>query len=374
MSKKRTIIVGGGLAGLYAAFQLEKLNIPYIIFEAKDVFGGRIYSEKLAINAQHKSEVPLFHDLGPTWIFEHHRNMQTLAISTGQHLFKQHIAGAVVYHGDASSKPQVIENGQGLLLHRLEGGLYKLILALQAQLSTNNYQLNSQVDSLKKENGTWLLRVKNTKDETVALHETGNLIIAMPPRLINQYLTPKNWASEALIKGLASVPTWMADQAKFVATYKRPFWREEGLSGQAFSRVGPMVEIHDASAKAQDGFALFGFIGLSSQALKNASIEQVKAQCVDQLALLFGDQARQFSQCYLKSWGNDQYVATNADRAQAPEHPYFNMKRFEQELSSLSLYLAGSEVSTSEAGYLEGAIYAADTAVSLLKRDMNIAN
>jgi monoamine oxidase len=375
MNKKRTIIIGGGLAGIYAAFQLEQLNVPYVLFEAKDVFGGRIYSEQLPTNTGDNvnadGENPIYHDLGPTWIFTHHPRIQALAISAGQHLFKQHIAGSVVYHGDANTKPQVIENGQGMLLHRMDGGLYNLILALQAKLSKSNYQLNCKVDSLKKENDSWLLSVNNTKDKTIALHETDNLILAMPPRLINQYLTPTHWASGTLIEELLSTPTWMANQAKFIATYDRPFWRENGLSGQAFSRLGPMVEIHDASAKDQQGFALFGFIGLSSKALKNTSIEQVKKQCVNQLALLFGDEARQFSQCYLKSWGNDEYVATGEDREQVPEHPHFNMQRFERELSSLNLYLAGSEFSTHEAGYLEGAILAADTAINLLKKRNN---
>jgi len=366
MDNKRVIIVGGGLAGLYTAFQLEQLNIPYVLFEAKDVFGGRIHSEQPNVN----NDQSLFHDLGPTWIFPHHHRMKALAANLDENLFDQHIAGAVVYHQHTNIKPQIIENGQGPLLHRLEGGLYKLILALQAKLSKSNYQLSCQVDNLKKVNATWQVTVKNTKNASVVIHESDNLILALPPRLIYQYLTPAHWASEALTKALVAVPTWMANQTKFVATYHKPFWRENGLAGQAFSRAGPMIEIHDASAKDQQGFALFGFIGLSSQAIKSFSIEHLKAQCINQLKLLFGDEAQHYEQCYLKSWGNDLYVATDKDRAEPPTHPDFHIKRFSQELSSLNLYLAGSEFSEEDAGYLEGAIYAADTAISLLKKKL----
>jgi monoamine oxidase len=212
--------------------------------------------------------------------------------------------------------------------------------------------------------------VKNTKDASVVIHETDNLILALPPRLVHEYLTPARWASEALTKALAAVPTWMANQAKFIVTYNKPFWRDNGLAGQAFSRVGPMIEIHDASATDQQGFALFGFIGLSSQVIKSVSIEHLKAQCVNQLKLLFGEAAQDYEQCYLKIWGNDVYVATDKDRAEPPAHPDFHIKQFSQELSSLNLYLAGSEFSEEDAGYLEGAINAADTAISLLKKEV----
>ncbi|MEM1154111.1 MAG: hypothetical protein AAGI44_08210 [Pseudomonadota bacterium] len=46
---------------------------------------------------------------------------------------------------------------------------------------------------------------------------------------------------------LGGVPTWMAGQAKVVAVYESPFWRDSGFSGDAMSRKGPLIEIHDAS-------------------------------------------------------------------------------------------------------------------------------
>ncbi len=38
----------------------------------------------------------------------------------------------------------------------------------------------------------------------------------------------------------------MAGHAKVVALYERPFWREQGLSGDAISHCGTLAEIHDA--------------------------------------------------------------------------------------------------------------------------------
>ncbi len=57
----------------------------------------------------------------------------------------------------------------------------------------------------------------------------------------------------------AAVPGWMAGQAKALAFYDRPFCREAGLSGSAFSQAGPLGEPQDASPPGAGEAALFGF-------------------------------------------------------------------------------------------------------------------
>jgi hypothetical protein len=84
----------------------------------------------------------------------------------------------------------------------------------------------------------------------------------MPPRKIAPLFLAADQCvlSKALVSHLQAQQTWMSDPAKFVAVYDKPFWREAGLSGQGFSRVGPMVEINDACADNTSAAALFGFI------------------------------------------------------------------------------------------------------------------
>jgi monoamine oxidase len=47
------------------------------------------------------------------------------------------------------------------------------------------------------------------------------------------------------------------------------------------------------------------------------------------------------------------------------------MQRHQHELNSLNLYLSASEVSANEAGYLEGALGAADEVIKQLVRPEN---
>ena len=89
-----------------------------------------------------------------------------------------------------------------------------------------------------------------------------HLVLAAPPRKLAPMLTTQPRLPPGLHKALAANPTWVGAQSKFLAVYVTPFWRQACLSGQAFSRVGPMDEVHDASATAHAGHAPFGFIGV----------------------------------------------------------------------------------------------------------------
>lgn len=81
----------------------------------------------------------------------------------------------------------------------------------------------------------------------------------------------------------------MAGQAKVVAVYDSPFGRDDGLSGDASSRFGPMVEMHDASPATGGPFVIFGFIGVPLEGRKNEAA--LRTALKQQLGRLFGPKA-----------------------------------------------------------------------------------
>ena len=87
---------------------------------------------------------------------------------------------------------------------------------------------------------------------------------------------------------LTSIPTWMAGEAKLLAVYDRPHWREAGLSGDGMSRNGPLVEIHDASPAAAGPFALFGFVELPPPGVRKQHSGQMIEMAKRQLGHIFG--------------------------------------------------------------------------------------
>ena len=359
MNVTEVVIIGGGISGLYTAFKLQQANISYLLLEAKPIFGGRI--EGLPI--LHNSELTV--DLGPTWFWPHQNKIKQLLTKLEVEWCEQHSKGDILYHVDPAGKPSRTYNPGTMTSFRVIGGMQKLISALAGQLVQNKLNTEHWVTTVQKAKNRWLISALHRSQEHT--FEAKQLILALPPRLISKFLTPEKYLSSELIKALQSQQTWMSGQAKFVAIYNKPFWRESGLAGQAFSRVGPMVEIHDGSSAEDSGFALFGFIGLPPSVRSQFSAEQLKDQCITQLGDLFGSAALNVKASYLKDWAQDRWVATEQDIVESPRHAEFDMQPYQNELESLQLHFVASEFAQSEAGYLEGALSAADLAVQTFK-------
>jgi monoamine oxidase len=349
------VIVGGGLAGLYAGYLLKARGIDFKILEAGDRLGGRILSKPWSNDADNRYDL----DLGPTWFWPHQTELVALLDTLNIEIFEQYNRGDALFEADARSAVERFAPSYMESL-RVCGGMNQLIELLADEIADDAVELNSAVSSIRSTNARWHISCTNSGESDFI---ADRVIIAAPPRVIVDKLDVADEGLKSLQKALARVPTWMAAQAKFVASYEKPFWREQGLSGQAFSHCGPMVEIHDASAAENDGFALFGFIGVSARDRINISGEDLKRACLSQLVKIFGEQAADFQNCYLFDWANQKFTASTADIHGQPEHPYIDLMPYRQCLKDNRLFIASSEVATQDPGYLRGAIVAANDAV-----------
>jgi monoamine oxidase len=359
MQKIDILIVGGGLSGLYAAWRLQQLDIPYLLLEAKSFLGGRISSKPSVENAD------LGVDLGPTWFWPHQNRMQELLKELNVSCFEQYTAGDVLYQMRSDQAPSRAAGVGVMQSYRVLGGMQKLIAALSERLEAAGIKTEHPVSHLAKVAGQWNVSVLQNGNQ--CSFQAEQLMLALPPRIISSTPGLSEILSGGLIAKLSQQQTWMSAQAKFVAVYKKPFWREKGLAGQAFSQVGPMQEIHDASSAPDAGYALFGFLGTPWTARQYISAAQLENKCLAQLVHIFGQQAAEPDVTYLTDWAKDRWVATEQDRLESPRHADFLIDQFSQELNTLKLHLVASEFSQFEAGYLEGALIAVDQTIARLK-------
>lgn len=351
------VIVGGGLAGLYAGFLLQRQNIEFKIVEAGPQPGGRIFS----LPHSSGSDIDLQVDLGPSWFWPHQTEMLNLMQSLQVDYFQQYHQGEALFQADASTPierfmPSYMES------FRVTGGMLRLVESLVDKLPEQALELNYRVSEIKQVDNGWQL---TDEDSCNPDYLASKVLIATPPRVIVDRIEFPN-ELQSLKAALSRLPTWMAAQAKFVATYETPFWREQGLSGQAFSRLGPMVEIHDSSATDNSGFAIFGFIGVPAGSRRQVAADELKQACLAQLGQIFGEPALNCEESYLVDWAENDLVASPADLAEQPNHPQIDLSSYRQALLDAGLYFAGSEVASRDAGYLQGAIIAASEAVAAM--------
>jgi monoamine oxidase len=337
------VIVGGGLSGLTAARLLSQAGADFLLLEARERLGGRILSV-----------TDDGFDLGPAWFWPDMQPMVTSLIEElGLAAFPQFSDGDVLIERAGQPLQRFAGFGQMASSFRIAGGTGALVTALAKALPEDRIRLGATVTSARLQDDGVALSLGDGEPVTA-----GRVLFALPPRLMERTIafTPEP-QTRALWQASA---TWMAPHAKFLAVYEKPFWRDAGLSGTAQSMVGPMVEIHDASAMAGKA-ALFGFIGVPAEYRQRIGEDELKAHCLAQFVRLFGSEAGKPLASFLKDWSADALTATVDDR-QSGEHPSPVSQSWFDPAWATRAVMAGSETASEHPGYLEGALLAAHRA------------
>ena len=190
----------------------------------------------------------------------------------------------------------------------------------------------------------------------------GRAILALPPAMLRRIaFSPALPLARAQLH--ARMP--MGSVIKCVASYARPFWREAGYSGEAFSTTGLVRATFDDCSPSGDHAALVAFVvGDAARQLSRrcATPEAQRAEVLAALARLHGPAAAAPIAYADKDWVADEwsggcYVgvmppgllteAAGALRAPAGR-----------------LHFAGTETARHHMGYLEGAIEAGERAAA----------
>ncbi len=363
MQTTRIAIVGGGLAGLYAAHVLEQKGIhDYVVLEARDTWGGRISSTPSAVGA---SPLDRF-DFGPTWFWPAYQpQLDHLIASLGLERFAQPEDGAMVVEhtqnaaparmrGYASASPSI----------RLVGGMGTLIDALRLKLTPGNLILGQRVLRLRSDGRHVELDAENAQGRP-STYRVEHVLLAVPPRLALALIDFSPMLPESLVRAWRGTATWMAPHAKYVAIYNEPFWRAQGLSGEARSARGPMGEIHDASMPG-GGAALFGFLGVPARVRRGVPEDVLRSHCRAQFARLFGERAATPVADFIKDWATDPWTATDADQDGAGHHAVAPAASVAEGPWQSRITGIASEWSPQFPGYVAGAIEAAADGVKTL--------
>lgn len=164
----------------------------------------------------------------------------------------------------------------------------------------------------------------------------------LPPRRV---MLQRSWSSGA--------------ESKLFAVYDRPFWREEGLSGQAVSDLPVAKYVVDNSPPDAGVGILLTFLGPAGP---DASLDDPAARrsaFLDDLTVLFGAQAANPTAYLEKDWTHEPWISgcvgsrppgsltryTDADRRPVGR-----------------IHWAGTETATINQGYLDGAVRAGERA------------
>jgi len=349
------LVVGGGLSGLSVADQLAQADIDFLLVEAQDRLGGRILTQEIAGAA---------FDLGPAWFWPGQPRIAKLILRLGLGVFEQYASGSIVFQDQAGDvqRDRGYSSMTGSL--RVAGGMGAMIAGLQSHLAPFRLWLKTRVQSVEDIGGN--IRVVLATDAGVETVTARQVVLALPPRIIADTITFAPTLPQDAIRSMAQIPTWMAGQAKILAVYDKPHWRDAGFSGDAMSQKGPMVEIHDASPASGGPYALFGFVGYPAP-MRAKHPDQILDLARQQLVDMFGPQMANPIFLHMQDWALNDAIATPRDHISPRSHPIYGLPRPLCNLWSGRLILASTETGPEFGGYLEGALEAADAASQRIK-------
>jgi monoamine oxidase len=198
----------------------------------------------------------------------------------------------------------------------------------------------------------------------VAVHTTRGTfrapraILALPPALLG-----KIEFSPALPKERALIHTQMAAGSviKCIAAYDRPFWRERGCSGEAFSPRGFVRATFDDSSADGSHAALVAFVvGDAARRLGTLPEQERRQLVLADLARLHGSAAHTPRAYVDKNWLADEWSGGCYVGVLAPG--LLTQIGVALRAPVGRLHFAGTETAVRHLGYLEGALESGERA------------
>ena len=211
----RTIIIGAGLSGIYAASRLAETREAFIVLEARDRAGGRIQCREFKGYAT---------DLGPSWYWPAINPrvkglIQELGL-TGYPQFDRGYGRFQAPDGSIRTIPGYPMAPEGW---RLRGGMNALINGLLKTIPPKCLRLNHPVCEIEDRGGHVRVSVGKPGEAPQCRFDAARVILALPPRLAAASIlfTPDlspNWPRPCS----GPAPGWPGRQNSLRCTTKQP--------------------------------------------------------------------------------------------------------------------------------------------------------
>lgn len=183
-------------------------------------------------------------------------------------------------------------------------------------------------------------------------------IVATPPALAGRiaYDPPLPAARDQLTQRMP-----MGSVLKCVVFYERPFWRDDGLSGEAFSNTGPVTMVFDDSPEDGSHGALLAFVvGDQARHWGARPVAERRQAVVSELTRLFGSRAALSVDYVDKDWASETWSRGCYTGLMPPG----TLTAYGSALRAPvgRIHWAGTETASVWNGYMDGAIESGERA------------
>ncbi len=275
------------------------------------------------------------------------------------------------YTRSGSGFNSLVGTGGGAQQDRFHSGSQRLAQLMAEQLGAEGVRLSAPVRAIEHNEGVVVLRADGPGGEFGGLSvRARRAIVAIPPTLAGRiaYDPPLPARRDQLTQRMPQ-----GTVIKTMAIYEEPFWREQGLSGQATSDAGPARVVFDNSPPDGSPGVLLGFLeGRLARQWGARPADERRQAVLAGHARLFGERAARPERFVERVWADEEWTRgcygclmttggwTEYGRAlRAPVG---------------RLHWAGAETATVWNGYMDGAVQSGERAADEVLGELPMDN
>lgn len=251
----------------------------------------------------------------------------------------------------------LVGTGGGAQQDRFHGGSQRLALLMAEQLGPERLRLGAPVRLIEHGEG---VRIHASRDSSWLVVSARRAIVAIPPTLAGRiaYDPPLPAGRDQLTQRMPQ-----GTVIKTMAIYGEPFWRAQGLSGQATSDAGPARVVFDNSPPDGSPGVLLGFLEgrLARQWGARPANERRQAVLAGH-ARLFGERAARPERFVERVWAEEEWTRGCYGCLMTTG----GWTEFGRALRAPigALHWAGAETATVWNGYMDGAVRSGERAAA----------
>jgi monoamine oxidase len=281
------------------------------------------------------------------------RDLLEIAVGTimGTGSAEQSLLWMLFYVHSAGSFDMLIDTEGGAQQDRFHGGSQALSLRMAEQLG-DAVVLEAPVTGIEQDAG-------GVTVSSGGVSVRGQrAIVAVPPPLAARirYAPALGGQRDQLMQRMAH-----GALTKCAAVYAEPFWRRDGLTGQAVSDAGPISTTFDNSPPDGSRGVMLGFIA-GAQAVHHARRSEAdrKAAVIGNFVRLFGEDADQPAIYLEQAWSEEEWSRGGPVCSPSPGA----LSAYGETLRRAAgrVHWAGAETSSIWCGYMDGAVRSGERA------------